>query len=432
MNKQIFKSTLVAFLYLILHACTPMAEQPDKNLINRFSELHSKRDYFRIKDLYGKYKSLLGNEYSQFYGALLDSYFNQTSQSNNEIENIAKSPDNHLSDSLMSVLYSAKVSNHVRLYEYAKAAETCKLLIDKYSSYIDSTDFQDLKNGYIFWKALAHIPKLDLQLNGSSEIPLQIDNRGFWNVDIELSDTICPFMFDTGAGTSLIKRSVALRCGYKIIQLDYPIKAFTGKDIKTNLAIAEKMKMGEHIFDHVIFLVVDDDKLNIPNKNIPVGGILGFSAIAAMGEILISNGKLSIPDSSPTNTPVNMAINHLSPIVATGYKTDTLLLKFDTGALKTNFQPLFYRKYQQEIETNYTKKTIHAGSFGGYVDFDVFKTKNLELSIGKAQAKVNNTNVFTSEIKHSNKNYHGNLGLDFMKQFKEIRISFKNSTISFN
>lgn len=422
----------LSFIFLLLvFACNPSIKT-DPVLLEKFSELHANHDYFNLKKLYDSYKKELSKDYSLFYGALVDGYFNRPEKSNSKILDLYKRGNYSISDSMISVLLTMKESNHARLFEYKDAAATCKLLMDNYSGFFSQQEYRELANAHYFWKALKNIPPQELQIYGKPEFAFETDNRGFWNLNVQLADTTCYFLFDTGAGTSMIKRSVAIQEGYKIIELEYPIKAFTGKEIETNLAIAEKIQIEDLTFDHVIFLVIDDSNLDIPNKSIPIGGIIGFPVISALKEICIHDGLISIPQNPLPQSEMNMAIHNSAPIVSSEYQSDTLLLKFDTGAIKSNFHQLFFQKYREQIESNSEKKTFRAGSLGGTVEFNVFKMSKIELLVGQTKATIENVNVFTEEIKPINRFLHGNIGLDYINQFKETNISFLNSTLTFN
>ncbi len=424
------------FLFGLLLVCIVSACQHDESmLLNRLNNLHASRDYFRMKRFFEKHVDELSEEYQLYYQCLLNSYFNKSQLSNNEIDSLMKIRPASMTDSLISAVISVKVSNHVRLSEYRQAADACKLLIDNYFMYYDSLDQQDIRNGYVFWKALADIPKQKMILSDDPEFQLTTDNRGFWNVDVQLADTIAPFIFDTGAGTSLIKKSVALQSGYPIIQLEMPVKAFTGRDVETNLAIAEKITIGGVSFDHVIFLVVEDEHLNIPNKSIAVSGIIGFPVIAGMKEFSVKNGTLRVKtdDAGVVTKPEteNLSIHHLAPIVEVNFEQDTMQMKFDTGATRTNFYTQFFNKYQAEIESRMTKKTIQAGSVGGTMIFDVFKSDTLRLSVDGVEGKVWNASIYPKEIKAVNRYFYGNLGQDYITSFNELEVSFKNAHVGF-
>lgn len=422
---------IIIALVFFSAACSTIPS-PSPQLLIQLEKLHASQDYFRLRNFFAKHKESLNEEYVLYYQALLNSYFNLPELSNQQIDELFKLTNLSMSDSLLSAAYSAKASNHVRMSEYRQAGETCQLLLDQYAMYFDSLELQDIRNGYIFWGALAEIPKQKLSLSATPEFQLNTDNRGFWNVDVQLADTICPFIFDTGAGTSLIKKSIALQSGYHIIQLQMPVRAFTGRDVKTNLAIAETITIGGATFDHVIFLVVDDEQLNIPNKSIPIGGIIGFPVIAGMKEFVIKNDILRIQDEITSDKPIeNLSIHHLAPIVEVNFRQDTIQMKFDTGATRTNFFSLFYQKHREEIEAKFQKRNIQAGSVGGIVSYEVFKTDTIELEVAGTSGKVTNSSIFANDTKTSNNYYYGNLGQDYISSFDEMRVSFKKSSIRF-
>src|SRR5690606_38390274 len=109
---------------------------------------------------------------------------------------------------------------------------------------------------------------------------------------------------------------------------------------------------------------------------------------------------------------------------------DALRLNFDTGAQTTSLYSKFYRKYQPEIDANYTKTTLNTGGAGGHASFQGYRLNNISLSIGGAEATLDNLQLFPDKIGVTDALY-GNLGQDFIKQFHTMILSFKSASVLF-
>ena len=91
----------------------------------------------------------------------------------------------------------------------------------------------------------------------------------------------------------------------------------------------------------------------------------------------------------------------------------------------------FYRKYKEAIEKSEVSQTFTSASAGGVVEFEGFLLDSIPLSVGRSRAVLNNLQLHKNAIKSDVSNFYGNLGQDFIKQFDEMIISFKYSSVVF-
>ena len=119
------------------------------------------------------------------------------------------------------------------------------------------------------------------------------------------------------------------------------------------------------------------------------------------------------------------------PILACEYEGDTLSFHFDTGATNTSLFPRFYHDYQSEIETKYEKESFNAGSAGGNYSFEGYIIPEIHLKVADSEADLINTTLHIENIGGEESYFHGNFGQDYIKQFDEMIISFKYSSVLF-
>jgi hypothetical protein len=119
------------------------------------------------------------------------------------------------------------------------------------------------------------------------------------------------------------------------------------------------------------------------------------------------------------------------PIISVEYKGDSLRMNFDTGAAATSLYPKFYKEYKDEITNNYEKVTFTSGGGGGMIDFEGYVINDITLKTGGSEARLDSLKTHIENIGGKKSNFHGNFGQDYIKQFDEMILSFKYSSIIF-
>ena len=102
-----------------------------------------------------------------------------------------------------------------------------------------------------------------------------------------------------------------------------------------------------------------------------------------------------------------------------------------TGAGKTSLYATFWERYKYDIEKRYKPQTFHAGSAGGVLEFEGYILDDLELGVAESVASLEAIELHIKSINEDDDKLYGNLGQDFIKQFNEMIISFKSSSVLF-
>jgi len=423
---------IIAFLFLF--SCTETTHKTSNTkVLNQLEKLYEQTDYFKLKTTFETNRDELSEAHSLYYEAIINKVFNKPEVSNQAIEKLLALENSEINDTLLNNLYRAKLENHLNLYEYDKAAKTSKHIQTNFQSLLDSSDLETLRNEIKIWRALRDVPKQEIIKDDDHIIPMYRDKVGLFNVDVLVGDSTKNMIFDTGANFSAIVKSLVDKLGLTYIEADFYVTAATGVRVKSGIAIADELSMGGIIFKNVFFLVFDDTDLSFPQIDYYPKGIIGFPVIEALDEIRINKENQTFVPKNPVEyTLDNFALDGLMPIIAAKYKGDTLRFDFDTGATTTSLYPLFYKKYKAEIEKNYEKKTFNSASGGGSVEFEGYVINDLNLKIADSQAILNKVRLHSEKVGVSEYKVHGNFGQDYIKQFDEMIISFKYSSVLFN
>lgn len=428
--KKIFQM-IVALL--LLNACNSQSPlSSDERVLKALYQLAEKQDFFKLKSNFEINKNSLSETYSLYYASIISNVFNKAEESNRNIELLLSKHKSSLHDTILNDLYRTKLLNHINLFEYKDAAEVSEYIQVTYPALNDSSEMEALKNEVKIWRALENVPPQEIIKNRDASIPMVRDKVGLLNVDVSFGDSTRNLLFDTGANFSVLIRSLAEELGMKIIEADFYVTAATGKKVKSDIAIADFIDIGGINFRNVFFLVLDDVDLSFPQIDYYINGAIGFPVIEAMEEIRVRGDmKLFVPLFPTEYDYNNFALNGLMPILAAGYKGDTLLFNFDTGATSTSLYPRFYKDYKNEVESNYKKEVFSAASGGGTVEFEGYKITMMELEVADSRATIDSVRLHIENIGSDTSNFHGNFGQDYIKQFDEMILSFKYASVVF-
>ncbi len=420
---------LIALSFLI--SCGSQ-KKSDPQLLNQLTSLNEAENFFKLKAVYDANKTNLSEAHTLYFSAIINNVFNKAEASNQAIDRALKDYSNSLNDTLLNTLYWKKIANHINLYEYAEAANASEYIQHNYLALNDSSEIATLQNEIKIWRALKDVPKQEVIRTATATIPMTGDKVGLFNIDVTFGDKVKNLLFDTGANFSVIIRSLAQELDLQIIEADFYVTAATGKKVNSDIAIADELRIGGIIFKNAFFLVLEDEDLSFPQFDYYINGAIGFPVIEAMDEIRISKeNEIIVPQEPVEYKHNNFALNELMPIVALEYQSDTLSLHFDTGAAKTSLYPLFYQQYNDEIVSNYEKETFTSGSGGGMVNFEGYVINDVSFKIGDSVANLDSLNLHIEDIGGEESKFHGNLGQDYIKQFDEMILSFKHSSILF-
>ncbi|PHR15061.1 MAG: hypothetical protein COA40_02660 [Aequorivita sp.] len=418
-------------LLLLVMGCNLDSKKVDADKkFKALNALVTDLDYFTLQKEFKNTKGQLHKRDSLYFEAILANAFNNPEKSNEAIEAFFKTPKAKISDSLAEKMLVTELTNHIHLAEYKAALDINETIQQQYARFLDSTKMEDLKNTHKIWKALENIPAQKINIATDVALPIVKDKVGLSTIATKIGNTTTNFVFDTGANFSVIQRSVAESLGMKIIPAQFDVDAATGLKVKSDLAVAEKLQLGEITVTNVIFLVFDDKDLSFPTIDYQIKGIIGFPVIRALQEIQFTKDALYIPTRPNKYSLKNLAYDEYMPIIQLRHKNDMLRFNFDTGAQSTSLYSKFYKKYKTEIDKNYTKTTLNSGGAGGQVASEGFVLKNVPLAVGKAEATIESLRLFPEKIGVTD-TLHGNLGQDFIGQFEVMIISFKYASILF-
>ncbi len=404
----------------------------EEKFYSEIGNLALKKDFFEIKELLILNKNRIDREVYFYYWGLVENAFSNFKESNAAIESFFEGAGSMNNDSLFKEILLVKQLNLVNLFEYKDAYLTNRYVVDNFAHVCSAAELEDLSNTALIWKGLENHDKQRIHVPSDVKIQLSRDKANLANVPVKTAGISKNFVFDTGANFSVIQRSVAEEMNCEIIPIQFDVTAITGLKVKSDLAVMKELWMGDIKCENVVFLVFNDQDLTFSEADYMIQGIIGFPVIRSLDEIRLNNAdELFVPKVAEQVSKSNMIINGFVPAVQVVYNSDTLQFSFDTGAAETFLNSAYYNKYKRTVEKKGKKKNLKSGGAGGVVEYTGFVLPKVTLSIGLATATLRNIQVRKESVTESDSDFDGNLGQDFIKQFDEMIINFKYSSIRF-
>jgi len=430
MVSRLQQTVHLLILLILCHGCRPHSPTA---IEQRCQALLKQKDFFRLRDLIAAGDDNLSPEKKRYYQACTDNAFNRNEASDSAIARLLNG-SRDLPDSLKANLLLLKEDNDFKLGRYARAADANKLLLTSYSTQLDSSDLDDLRNRALIENGLVAIPAQQTIFpgdTGTTTIPWQRDKLGLIEIPVHMGDTSVLSIFDTRANISSIMETDAKRLGVRLLGTKYKEgSGATGNTFQVALGVADSLRFGNILVRNVVFQVMPDSILYVAGFYLHL--ILGYPVIAQLREVhILRSGFLVIP-AHPTASPLhNLAMSGLDPILYCTINQDTLIFDFDTGASSSIFYDNYYHRFPKEVNRNGHSDSVSSGGAGGMIREKVTILKEVHMNVGSQAATLKNVTVNNDPIPNTKKLTYGNLGQDLMQEFNETILNFDSMYIDF-
>ena len=404
--------------------CAPSSEPRTLDQATRAELLdhYESHDFFELRDRLAGLDEFAGTPTHRFYSALLDHGFNRLEASSRKLEALLS--DGQLDPELHGRALTLARDNYFRLHRYAEAAGMARQALE-----LLTEDVEDNLNTLLMLEALSDVPPQQVMIGGSSLIKLDTDAREGTRIPVSIEGQERNYLFDTGANFSVLMRSEAEVLGLEIRTVGISVGNSSGGEVQADLAVADRVTIGNIEYRYVVFLVFPDELLSFP-VGFELRGIVGFPVMEAMGEVRFRRETIEIPADPPPRAVQNLFFEQLEPLIRVGYGNDTLLCRFDTGANVTVFYEPFYRRYRRVVEAAGEKNTVTTAGVGQQRRIETYTLPEIELQVGGAAVTLQRPDVYTTRLGDEKDNYLDcNLGQDVLRHFAEYVINFRSMSL---
>lgn len=333
-----------------------------------------------------------------------------------------------LSDSLRHEARRIRGRNLLRLYRYAEAARTFEELTAGAPAWVDSSAVDDYRNTLRLTRALEDVPPQ--RVAARSRTVLARTERG--EVPVTIGDSVGHYGIDTGANLSVLVRSEADRLGLEIREAGLDVGSSTDVRVTADLAVADRVRMGDVLIENAVFLVLPDEVFTFPGRGLVLRGLVGFPVVEALGELRYrKGGPVVVPEEVPDRALHNLALHDLTPYVRVGYEGDPLVCVLDTGSDETMFYEPFYRRYRSRIEAEGSVDTTRYGGAGGVRELPGYRLEEVTLRVGGGEVTLAGVHVHSTVLTGSRSSnvLDCNLGHDVVSSADEYVLNFRTMSV---
>jgi len=423
------KKLILPLLFAIsLVACTPKNNSLiEKQLLQMLDD----EDFFKMEKVLKEKRTELSKDIVLYVEAHLQNAFNRTEQSLQTIDALLSRYDKSLNDTLLLSVYHLKYDNLLKRNIYREAAEALEIAMNRYGYVLDSVALSNLREAYNTVKPLHELPPQKMYLTDDVTIPISRNQFNHVIMRVTGNGQSEDFIFDTGAMFSAVSESCARRLGIRILQSAVNVGASNNRKVQSKVGVADKLQIGDLLFENVAFLVMPDEMLSFPQVNYAIHGIIGFPVMYQMKEITIQRDESLTVSALPKKRDLrNLFLSGLSPIVQFEAEGDTVLFQMDTGANTSDFSERYFIANKDKILEKGTSRMTKIAGAGGIIEHEVYELENLRLKIGGQELTIPIITVLTGKFSYL-EHYDGNLGQDVLMYFNKFILNFEDMYLAF-
>lgn len=396
----------------------------------RLLRMLDKKDFFRLEALLEEQRTELSPHIALYLEAHLQNAFNQTELSLRTIDKLLSDYSQSLNDALLHNVFVIKYDNLFKQYRYSRAAEALKIAIDKYGYVVDSVWLDMLRGEYYnFVKAVKEFPAQKMHITTDVSIPVSLNQYNHMIINVSSGGQTENFIFDTGA-SNVISESSARRMGIRMLNSEASVTGATDKKVQLKVGLADKLRIGDLVFENVVFKIMPDESLSFPQANYVIHGIIGFPVMNQMKKIEICKNKSITVVAHPRKcNSRNLFLDFAMPIVQLEANGDTVRFVLDTGANTSKFSANYFAAHTDEIKEKGTSSIIRRGGIGGSVDNEVYELQNIPLKVGRQELTVPAIKVLTGKLSFLT-NYDGHLGQDVLMYSDKLTLNLRDMYLS--
>lgn len=419
-NKTFLFFLVCCMVFISCNTRQSLRVQPVKPLLD---SLYINHQYFQLRQQFHRNSSNLSEKDRLLLQAKIHSVFNDRVTSNELIDRLLDQHLAELSPTDHIDLLETRINNSLFLFRYEEALMATQVLL-KSGLLKQEEKIKAHRNTETIYSALRDVPKQQIRLE-KSKLPIIKDAAGLFRIPVRLNSTEEEVVFDTGANFSVITDSLALQSGLVVVGESFKVKAITGGEVDSRIAIADILLIGNTVLHNVVFLVFPEASLSFPEANFTIDAILGFPVINALKEIIMVKGEQFLITGEPSRDgPQNLALDFLTPIVEVHENGRSLPFSFDTGANTTSLYEDYFQLHKNKIRQNGIRDTLRIGGAGGIVETPVFY-HSFSGRIGKSPINLKEVAIHEKSMRDT-RGIYGNLGQDILSQFDTLVINFED------
>lgn len=299
---------------------------------------------------------------------------------------------------------------------YREAAQTMAQLLETAET---DEERQATTQSLAVAQALADTPAQTRVAFTAGAVDIERDAARLARIPVEINGSARRFVLDTGANFSVVTDSEAQALGLRILGETAGVGSITQTGAASRIGVADRVKIGEVVFQNVVFLVMPDASLAFAGGAYSIPGIVGFPVISRLERLEVGKGNegaehLSWRPSGPAPAERDLYVDGLTPRVYVRVGEGApVAFAFDTGANRTTLRPALLDE-RPELAAGAVAVQEQVGGAGGVRTVEARRAPVVDLRIDEIGVRL--TDVSAADEHAGGDDIRGRLGQDVLSQ----------------
>lgn len=332
------------------------------------------------------------------------------------------------------LLRKALAEDYLRLGDWPKAAKAYQALDAHVKLSADEAD--EIEMPLKMLPLAAANPPMTVEPCDPFLIQVSKDPLGLTDVPVFVDARSHSWMLDPTAPFNLIARSLAKEAGLKISEETATIHTLTGRPIQVHVTVIPRFTVaGRLTLRNMTAFVFDDADYFFPLNHYQVEGVLGYSAVAAMGSVTITADATiqvrPVQQIAPAAKDDRLTdgaqffLDGDQVIVALGKAGEERMYVVDAGGQQTYFTSRYYDEHTGDFAGKKMELFTLPGS-DNRPPAPAFIGESIALTAGTHTANVHYLQVLTAPLGTAAlDDVYGTLGVDALDQLHAYTFDYR-------
>jgi hypothetical protein len=399
---------LKAFFVLLL--LCGISSATDETALNSALEKHR---WFELRDL------VLDSHSPPLYRFYVAAAFNDAKSAQKELREVARAGEHK---DMLADMYHTLNRLYYRIGNYRKAADAA----ERGLALPGQDDPDPAKRANL--SALRELPVLKVVSRRPSVLkyshPLDWPHIA---IPVAVNGKSAQYVVDSDAAMCVISRGEAKRLGLRMIQGGGIFEGITGKSEPREIAVADRLKIGNSELRNLAFILFPDDMeafAKFPEEQRGAIGLPVLIALETVGWNRAGEFRIGFPGAPADLGNANLSFDDTSPLTLIEIQGHKLAVDLDTGTGVSSIWPRFGLEFPELVE-GARESTFSISGATGSADLSSATLPELRIRAGGFPIIFRNAPVQLSPTIALSKWHYGQLGVDQFSQASELMLDFR-------
>jgi hypothetical protein len=403
----------------------------------RLENLLADHQYFRVADELDQ----LPAEQAQLYRGILANRENDTKKSIELLEPLVDKVAASGDAAHEKLLRKALAEDYLRQGDLGKAAKAYQTLETRLEGKLTGDEQDEIEMPVKMLPLAAANPPVTVDPCGRFVMQVSKDPLGLTDIPVFVDAMPHSWMLDPTAPFNLIARSLAHEVGLKVSDQAVTIHTLTGKPMQVHVTVIPRFTIGGRLTMHnMTAFVFDDADYFFPQTKYQVQGVLGYSALQALGSLTItSDATIEVkPDKGDKNDGAkddatakgaHFFLDGDQIILALGPVGNERMFAVDAGGQRSYFTSRYFDEHVNDFAGQRTQLFSIPG--GESQPQPAYVAESAPLDVGGTVVYAHYIQVLTQPAGNAAlDDVYGVLGIDVLDQFRRYTFDYRNMRFS--